>query len=198
MAGASKTGTTALAWAAPWLVLGGAILLIVYIVKNELGDGGLQAWFEKLLGTGKGKKTEGDPQKTQQDAAGQDKQRGGVGSAAVTGHFAIASRDTLSLDVHFLGIWKSTVTVPFDLVNSSPDHQQVLVQIHAYQDYLFSDQQTTWEQLVPIDGYSGTHVEAVVELTNIFSTIPTTRPQLFLDLTVAGVHNDRVEHIETA
>jgi len=195
MAGQTNNlGRSALASAVPWLASGAAILLILYLAQKQLGPGGLSAWLKKLLGLGPTPKTSEDTN-TQQDSAGQDHQSSGVGSAAVTGHFAIASGDTVPLDVNMFGLFKSTVSIPFDLVNSSNQAHTVLVQIHSYADYLLSDQAQTWEQLVEVAPLSGKHVEATLELTNIFSTIPTTRPTLFLDLTVAGVHQARIEGV---
>jgi hypothetical protein len=190
---AGESGKSALASALPWLALGGLVLLLIVAIRKGLGPGGLSAWFRDLLGLNPPDKEQSNTG-TQQDSAGQDHESSGVGSAAVTGHFSIHSGDALQLETN-LGNVSMSAIIPFDLVNSSPTRQQVLVQVHVYEDYLFKDEQQTWEELVTVDGLSGRHVEANVVLPGIY--VPLTRPQLFLDLTVAGVHQDRVEHVET-
>lgn len=196
MAGdAKKLGGAALGAAVPWLAAGGAILLILYLLRKEIGDaGGLGDWLAKLLGIG-AREPIASQEDTQQDSAGQDHESGGVGSAAVTGHFSIASGDTLALTPHVFNVSES-VDVPLDLVNSSTEQQTVLVQIHVYLDYLMADEQKTWAQLVTVQALSGKHVEATIDMTG--ARVPFTRPDLYLDLTVAGVHQDRIENVEVS
>ena len=186
-------GKAALRSALPWLVLGGAVLLLIYLLRKELGEGGLSDWIRKLLGL-RAPDPIAEERETQQDAAGEDHSSSGVGAQGVTGHFEIKSKDTIQL-VNLLNL-TTRADVPIFLVNSTTKQQEVLVQVDAYEDFLVSDEQQTWSELVKVDALSGKHLVASLNLS--LNTVPFTRPQLFLDLTVAGVHQDRVENIETS
>jgi hypothetical protein len=191
---AKKLGGAALSAAVPWLAAGGAILLLVYLVKKQLGKGGLSDWLTNLLGFSPPAPV-AHQEDTQQDSMGQDHQSGGVGSAAVTGRFLLQDGDTVELTPHLLAFVDS-VDIPVSLVNSSTSDQEVLVQIHVYEDFVASDDQQTWEQLVTVNAQASKYLEARINLTA--ARIPFTRPTLFLDLTVAGVHQARVEGIEVS
>jgi hypothetical protein len=190
---AEPVGKQVLASALPWLITGGAILLLIYLFRKEIGAGGLQDWFRKLLGLGAP-----DPiasqEETQQDSFGEDHDSSGVGAQAVTGHFAIKSGDTIQL-VNELNL-TTRADVPLNLVNSSPKPQKVEVKLNAYVDYTFSDESLTWTQLIDVGALESKRLVATLNLS--LNAVPFTRPQLFLDLTVAGVHQDRVEHIGTS
>jgi hypothetical protein len=188
-----STGRAALGSAAPWLLLGGLVLFLVIAAKDELGKGGLIGWLKKLLGLEPPGPIEQDTP-TQQDAAGQDHESGGVGSAAVTGFFNLESGESIDMDNEWATLGQSVV-VPISLVNSSPSRQVVLVNVHVYADYLISDEERTWSELITVDGLSGKQLGARVLLPSAF---PGSRPTLYVDLTIAGVHQDRIENVKTS
>lgn len=189
---AGETGKAALRTAAPWLLLGAGLVLLIYLLRKQLGGLDLKGWLWDLLGLNPPSPVQSDTP-AQQDFAGDDHASTGVGSGGVTGHFGITDGDTLQLQNN----WNltTTATVPIELVNSTPSKQTVLVQVHVYADYLVNDEQLTWTQLVEVDGLGGKHVEANL---NLSLSAPGSRPQLFLDLTVAGRHQARVEHVGTS
>ena len=186
------------AWS--WLALGAGALILLWLAsklwksgtepdRGSQGSsaGGLGGWLADLLG-GRARSDVALEEGAQQDFAGQDSGDEGEGSAAVTGHFLIRSGDSINRE-----LFAGTVRVPFALVNSSRSSQRVLVQLAVYWDFLISDEATTWEELIDVDGQSGKHVEADLAVPAV---VLLRNPRLYVDLTIAGVHQDRIEDVE--
>jgi hypothetical protein len=185
---AGQAARSGIGYALPWLIVLGVGWFVWSKFKDDIdAAGGLTGWIQQLLGIGK-KSDIGEEQPGDQGGLGNLN-----GSGDVTGKIALTDGASATL----VGDWTAgdaTLEIPIDLNNDAPNARTVGVRLDVFGDYWLSDESYTWEQQISIAPRGSKHLVANVAVSRPGTVLR--QPQFFLDLSIAGEHVHRVEHVQ--